>query len=395
MLKTRLTEPEIKSLCQHLQVVLTNNKSQLQKAVKQATNDTIDDFEHDFTTINEILRGTAATDFETIYKGRKPKGKTLIILSYNEPLIMCIDPLLSALIAGNELYVRPSSASSQVLKSIWEPMFKALPWLLDRLTLLNTDHENTLRRISSMQAVYFFGSQHIAQKIAVECAQHLVEFWPETEGADFAIYSDTAPMPVASFASYLIREASSHSGQMCQRLQGVFVHESYYEQLKNTLVTQLTTLSSKSFNSPNAQQNELREKYEKLVAQTHGVSYTPAKLATMPTLVSDLGPSSLLCQSAFFLPTLWVIPYSSEETLVRIVADRPIQFGCNIWTADISLTKALSLGTRLTRITVNTNHIEIRHGEGWGGSQPTSFGGNLQWSQKFSNAYGLITDSSN
>lgn len=134
----------------------------------------------------------------------------------------------------------------------------------------------------------------------------------------------------------------------------------------------------------------MRKDYDILVAKHPTATYTQGKLANMPSLVTGIQPDSPVCQNAYFLPSLWLIPYESDETLVIGIASRPIQFGLNIWTSDRLLVDSIAIHTRLTRITVNTNHIEIRKGEGWGGSQPTSFGGNMQWSHKFSNQYSVI-----
>lgn len=312
------------------------------------------------------------------------------MLSYNEPLVMCIDPIMSALIAGNEVYVRPSSVSSDVFHAIWNTALAAVPWLSDRLTIIDTDHQTTLDLIALVQAVYFFGSRHVAEKIGVECSKHLVEFWPETEGSDFAIYSDDAPLTNEEFAEYVYNEAFSHSGQMCQRIQGIFVHRSKYEPLKEALRSVINTVTPSDFNAPNTQQIKMREAYDQLMLSYPTASYFPGKQVNMPSLVTDIQPDSSICQDAFFLPTLWLIPYDSDELLVEEIARRPVQFGSNVWTTDRELIESLAKYTRLTRITLNTQHIDIRHDEGWGGSQPTSFGGSMQWSDKFSNKYNVI-----
>lgn len=390
MLKTRLTERQIAALAQQLQLALANTKDDLKISVKLATNDTLSDFNHDYQVITEMLATLKKTDFDNIYENRKPKGKVLIVLSYNEPLIMCIDPVVSALIAGNEVYVRPSSASSDTFHIIWDIIFATIPWLSERLTIIDTDHKTTMDIIPLVQAVYFFGSQHVAKKIGAECSKHLVEFWPETEGSDFAIYSDNAPLSIEEFAEYVYTEAFSHSGQMCQRLQGIFVHDSKYELLKEALQSLIGTLVPSDFNTPNVQQIKMREVYDRLISSYPTASYFPGKQANMPSLVTMIQPNSSICQDAFFLPTLWLIPYDSDELLIHEIASRPIQFGSNVWTTDQKLVESLAKHTRLTRLTVNTQHIDIRHNEGWGGSQPTSFGGSMKWSDKFSNKYNVI-----
>lgn len=390
MLKNRLTKEQITTLTQQLQSSLEDTKDDLKTYVKAATNDTLSDFNHDYQVITDTLISLSNTDFDSTYENRKPKGKILIMLSYNEPLVMCIDPIVSALIAGNEVYVRPSSVSSDVLHTIWNTAFAAIPWLSKRLTIVDTDHQTTLDLIALVKAVYFFGSQHVAEKIGAECSKYLVEFWPETEGSDFAIYSDDAPLTTEEFAEYLYAEAFSHSGQMCQRLQGIFVHDSKYEALKELLQSTVGNVSTSGFNAPNIQQIKMREMYDKLLSSHPTASYLPGKQANMPSIVTNISPDSSICQDAFFLPTLWIVPYSSNELLIDDIANRPVQFGSNVWTTDRNLVDSLAMRTCLTRITVNTHHINIRQNEGWGGSQPTSFGGNMRWSDKFSNRYTVI-----
>ena len=393
MLKNKLSRQEVALLCQYLRRTLVESKQALLTASKEATNDTNEDFEHDYSSILKVVTATETINFDMVYNNRKPKGNVLILLSYNEPLIMCIDPILTALIAGNDVYVRPSSASSSVFHTVWDGIVESLPWIAGRLHIVGGNYENALTLIPTMQAVYLFGSQHIAKSVGAECAKYLVEFWPETEGADFAVFDKSSTESPADFAALIVDQAFSHSGQMCQRPQGVFVHREHYAEVEQAITSAVHAIHRESsFPLPSIRQKQMRDNYNALVADDPSAYYTPGEYANVPSLITNIDPESPLALQAYFLPTLWLIPYDSTDEIVGIIAKRPIQFGCNLWTKDESLIEAIVSQTKLTRLTVNSRHTDIREGEGWGGSQPTSFGGNMPWSQKFSNGYTLIRD---
>ncbi len=390
MLKNKLSDDEKSSLISVLSHTISTNKTTLQKASFAATNDPPEAFRHDFRTVEKILSLKKEKYDEDKSIHRKPKGKVLLLLSYNEPLLMSVDPVFSALAAGNEVFVRASSAATEVLETIWKPAYASLPWLNERLTLLGPDHSIVTETIPHMNAVYLFGSQHVATLIASQCAKHLVEFWPETEGADFAVYTPSATITPHEFAVHLAAEAVTHSGQICQRLQGAFVHRGLLAQVYEHMITLCS--QQKNLVKPNLLQRNMRDAYDKLAESEPNLKYMQGSSANSLSIVTGITAFSPLCQQAFFLPAIWLIPYESEEELLSYIASRPIQFGCNLWTEDTKLIQGIAQHSRLTRITLNTEHTPIRNEEGWGGAQPTSFGGYMGWNDKFTNAYTIISN---
>lgn len=397
MLKNKLTYAEVRELCAALSRAVAINADKLHVACKKATNDCDDAYLHDYRTLLRNIETYMKVIDENDLICRKAKGRVLIILSYNEPLILSTDPVMLALITGNEVTVRPSSASAEVFTLIWSEAMSIVPWLKDRLTVIDSDKLTAVSLIPAMQAVYFFGSQRVAEKIAAECARHLVEFWPETEGCDFAIYTETAKIQPPKFASYVIDESFSHGGQVCQRIQGVFVHASKYSEvvksIKKEHANRLRSAQGEyQHRRPSDVQIAERSRYASLLKLEPTADYVHNGIDNMPSIITDISYQSDLCQKAFFIPTLWIIPYQSNDEIVNIMAQRPLQFGCNLWTKSDHLKRMITERTRYTRITLNTDHLRIREDEGWGGSQPTSYGGYIKWVNRFTNSFAVVTN---
>lgn len=76
--------------------------------------------------------------------------------------------------------------------------------------------------------------------------------------------------------------------------------------------------------------------------------------------------SSTLVNSAYFLPSLWLIRYKDVDELLRMINSRFFRMGMNILSDDSEVVSRLVKETNFSRYTVNTGHTECGD-EGWGG----------------------------
>jgi acyl-CoA reductase-like NAD-dependent aldehyde dehydrogenase len=91
--------------------------------------------------------------------------------------------------------------------------------------------------------------------------------------------------------------------------------------------------------------------------------------------------------NAYFLPTLWIMPYKNEQELLKIVNNRKFYLGLNIIAKDRKFINRVVENTNFSRYTINCRHIDIKSSEGWGGNWPTGYSGYKNWLYHFSNAY--------
>lgn len=354
---------------------------------QKITYDNIRDINKDVSFLKKYLRGYIKEHFEPFHpKQLKSKGKVLIMLSYNEPFIMSVVPILNALVAGNEVYVRPSTKNKKFIQAMWGTVLASKKYPLH---IIENDITSTYQLIESMNGVYFFGSEANAKKVAIKCAESLIEFHPQIETADFAVV-DTLPMSlIKPIALKILDDSFSHRGQRCQRIQGVYIKSSLLKSFKHALI-----LASES-----SQYEDITTEFG-TVEQRHAL-YTEIRKSQpkeqlqlgknkLPSIIFYPKPKSNFVNSAYFLPVFWVISYKTKAELLKLLQTRKYFLGINYWGHDDKFLKKLIAKTRHTRFTLNTNHANIRTVEGWGGASPSGYGGYQSWLEKFTNPYCII-----
>ena len=173
----------------NLQILITElrnrlevNKNSYLKMSQASTGNSNNDA---LTDLNASLSFLDNFDVENIPKKIKPKGKIFVILSFNEPLLLSIVPIVSALVVGNEVYVKPSSKNYDLFTDIWSDLIETLTLPMHIIRIPIEQIEDCVQKVN---AVYFFGSYKNAKSVYLLCAKHFVEFFPEVETADCKIY---------------------------------------------------------------------------------------------------------------------------------------------------------------------------------------------------------------
>lgn len=324
----------------------------------------------------------------------KPKGRIFIILSYNEPFILSIIPILNALVVGNEVILRPSEGNASFVKMIWQES-----GLLDKyglkLNIVSATHDEISKIIKTVKAVYFFGSFRVAQKISKICGENYVAFYPEVETADVKVFNKDE-LSIENDANLTIEESFSHSGQTCQRIQGVFVQERFYENYLKALKQKFIKFC-RSSNLQKFMADEYISARDGMIEQLYrdvekSKPDKMIKLRPVPLLIVKPDIESEFIKNAYFLPVLWIRPFHSKEDLVGLLITRKFFLGLNIQSVDNDFIEYIKDNTHFTRYTVNTTHTNIRPDEGWGGQWPSGFCGYRSWIEYFSDKYVTIEE---
>lgn len=367
----------------------------LKKINKTITQDTISSIEYDFESIKKYLVKYSENNKEIFRKKLKPKGRVFLILSYNEPLMLSIVPILNALVAGNEVVVKPSGKCISFFKKIWLDS-----GLVDKFELpikiIEKFNELEIKMvISQVDCVYFFGSFENAKKIYQTCAEFFVEFVPEVETADCKIFK--IDKLDNNFLSKDCREtilqSFTHAGQICQRISGVFVHENNFPEYQKQIEVEFDKVVKQGMEKLIAKNFAVDETYQKKVLADI-CSSCPSRVIEstkyLPKIVIKPKISSDFVKNGYFYPVLWLIPFKNFDELCYCLNNRKFYLGLNIQSDNKAFVDSLIERTKFTRYTVNTNHTDIREGEGWGGRWPSGSDGYKNWIEHFSVSYNII-----
>ena len=92
---------EVDSLCYDLVTWLNKKKSIIFKLNNECTQDTEYSIKIDFQFINQYLLSYSKNNSHFFNSQLKPKGKVILVLSFNEPLVTAIFPFLNTLVSRN------------------------------------------------------------------------------------------------------------------------------------------------------------------------------------------------------------------------------------------------------------------------------------------------------
>lgn len=385
---------KLDNLLADLSKLISDKKAELFELNKKITLDTNYWIEEDYQTVITYLENYT-NNHRPIYliDKLKPKGKILIILSYNEPFILSIIPILNALVIGNDVILKTSLETEDFAKIIWQKSGLTEKYGLKLDIVSPKTHDEISGFIKKVRAVYFFGSYKVALIFAKICGEYYVEFYPEIETADTKVFYKKIS-DINDDVSLTLKESFSHSGQTCQRIQGIFVHKNLYDEYVKILKQKFIELcqSENIYDFINDDFSSARSKLlDLLMIDIDKAKPTEVvKMKELPLLVIKPEIKSEFIKNAYFLPALWVHPFSSMEELVEILNSRKFFLGLNIQSDDKSFVEHIITETKFTRYTINTSHTNIRPQEDWGGSYPSGFSGYKRWIEHFSDSYIII-----
>lgn len=395
-----LNKSKVSQITKELCSYISENRTDLIELNRSITKDTDYAIEYDLNYVLEYLNAYEKNFVNEAHAlNNKPKGKILIILSFNEPFVMSVIPILNALYAGNSVSVRPSRKATEFFTRIWESSGIIKEQGLD-LKILSLSRDEIHTSIENYNAVYFFGGHKSAIDIAKTCSEKLVEFKPEIEAADFKIINikDIHDFEVVKDCKQTIHDSLLHSGQSCQRIQGVFVnaelYETYLETLKGTLKEMIETKEIEKYIAHDYQPTDiLLKEFEENVKESRTAQIIKTKAVHgLPYLVTGLTSADKVTKAAYFLPTLWLIPYDSIDSVIEGTETRQYRLGINVVADQENIINQIVENTKYARYTLNCEHAFVRFSEGWGGFAPTGFGGYKSWVEHFSDPYKTISN---
>ena len=381
------------SLSKKLLGVIKDKENVLKEENKHITQDSLSSIEYDLKFIRKYLADYIKNNKKILKSNLKPKGKVFLILSFNEPFILSVVPIMNALVAGNELIIKPSGKCSSFFKTIWLDLIKELELPIE---IIEKPSDTELKSIiSQVECVYFFGSYENAKKLYLTCAELFVEFIPEIETADCGVFkfNKASNNFLSKICKDTLIQSFSHVGQTCQRISGVFVHEDNFERYQKMIQIEFGRLIKNGIEKLIPNNFQINESYkERVLSDIHGSkpfeviefnNFLP-KIVVKPDILSDF------FKNGYFYPVLWLIPFKNSDELCNHLSSRKFYLGLNVLSDDKKFIDHIINGTKFTRYTINTDHVNVRINEGWGGRWPSGTGGYKNWIEHFSVSYNII-----
>lgn len=318
--------------------------------------------------------------WKAAYEEHLPLGVVGIISPWNYPFSIPMGEVLTALVAGNTVLLKPSEVTTEVNFCIQKFMDSCQ--LPDGVFQILHGGASTGAALSKLPLgrLIFTGSVNTGKKIMAAAAENLTPVSLELGGKDPAIVFEDSDLDVA--ASGVVVGGYFNNGQTCCSLERLLVHESIADLFVGKIRAKLATLRvGPSLQHSNdigpitytPQKAILKSQLDALGPAGSGL-YDGKANYLQPTLV-QAQPGSRIWDEESFGPVLVYDTFRTEEEAIRKANQTSFGLGAVIWTKDHQ--RAMRVSEKIQAGTVVINdapHTHALFSLPWGGLKNSGFG---------------------
>jgi aldehyde dehydrogenase (NAD+) len=276
---------------------------------------------------------------------RDPLGVTLVIGAWNEPFMLTLGPLVSAIAAGNTAVVKPSEVSEASAAVLAE----MIPKFLDTdavAAVTGGVPETTALLDQHWDLIFFTGSPAIGKIVHQAAAKHLTPTVLELGGKNPTIVHSSAHLKSA--ARRIAYGRFSNSGHICTAPDHVLV----WPDVKDEFVAHLKEAIHDFYGedpkkSPDYGRIINRRSFDRLAGLISngtvaaGGETDADELYIAPTVLVDVPVDSQIMQEEVFGPILPILEIDSVDAVVDWANDRPQALGLFVFSEDESVVESI------------------------------------------------------
>lgn len=317
----------------------------------------------------------------------QPYGVVGVISPWNYPLMLSMDSLIAALVAGNAVVLKPSEYTPLIGLKIGELARQA--GLPEGLVQVVTGDATTGQALiaGGIDKLVFTGSAANGRRVAALAGQHLVPVTLELGGKDAAIVLADADLDRA--AEGVLWGALLNAGQACLAIERIYVEQPVAEAFTQKLVEKAQRLRVGPASDPcndvgaittEAQLNVVQQQLQEAVQRgarvlTGGRPLPGPGRFFPPTVLTDVADDMALMRDETFGPLLPIRPVRDAEEAVRLTNASPYGLTASIWTRDIRRGQQLLTRLAVSDASINEHGASSTYAEvGWGGRKASGFG---------------------
>lgn len=252
----------------------------------------------------------------------EPYGVVLVMAPWNYPVLLCLEPLIDAVAAGNCVVLKPSAyapAVSEVLKkmlgSIYPQKYVAV--------VEGGRKANSELLEQRFDYIFFTGSVSVGRLVMEKAAQNLTPVTLELGGKSPCIVDETADIKLA--ARRIAFGKLINAGQTCVAPDYVVVQKKVEKQLIDCLGEEMRKMLGDALKNPAYPKIINQKHYDRILSLIEGetVQYggaaRPDTLQIAPSVLTGVTLASPVMKEEIFGPVLPVLTYETEEELEKII----------------------------------------------------------------------------
>lgn len=318
----------------------------------------------------------------------EPIGVVGVISPWNYPFSIPAGEVAMALICGNTVLLKPSSAAALVGAKI-EEMFAAAGLPTGVFCHLPGDTSTGQALVNSaIDKLLFTGSVDGGKAVMAACAKNLIPCVLELGGKDPMIVRADADIEQAT--SGAVWGAFTNAGQCCASVERCYVHASVFDEFVERCVHKASRLKIGNGLDPEVDIGAMTtldqiKKVESHIedAITHGarIHCGGKRIKEMlgfffpPTILTDIDHSFTCVRDETFGPLLPIMKFTDDRQAIHLANDSAYGLTASIWSKDIA--KAQKMAMEVHAGTVMINDCVFTHAlcqTPWGGHKSSGFG---------------------
>ncbi|MFC1661883.1 aldehyde dehydrogenase family protein [Gemmatimonadota bacterium] len=274
----------------------------------------------------------------------EPLGVIGVISPWNYPFLLSMNPVVTALFAGNGAVLKPSEYAPYCGLLVEELTRDAgLPDGLVQVIVGGGETGEALVR-SGVDKLFFTGGSGTGRRVLEAAAATLTPVVLELGGKDAAIVLEDADLERA--ARGIVWGAFQNAGQTCLSVERVFVMEEVYDVFLREVLAQVRELSTGTGRGvdvgPMTTPEQLLKVEELLedavgrgaVVLAGGERADPASNVLLPTVLTGLDSSARVLQEETFGPLLPITPVKDAHEAIERANETAYGLSASIWTGD-------------------------------------------------------------
>lgn len=293
----------------------------------------------------------------------EPYGVALVISPWNYPVLLSLDPLISALAAGNCCVLKPSRQAPHVAAVLAEMLGLIFPREYVAVVQGGPDIADALLA-QDFDYIFFTGSPRVGKKVMAAAAEHLTPVTLELGGKSPCIVDETTPLPLA--AKRIAFGKVTNAGQTCVAPDYLLIHHS----VRDAFVEEYKRAVADMLGDSPAENTD----YAHIISRRHfdrlcglmddatilaGGCRNEETLRIEPTLLGDVTPESACMQEEIFGPLLPMICYHDLSEVEAFILDRPKPLACYIFTNNKATEKRLLESISSGGVCVNDTLVHL------------------------------------
>jgi len=302
--------------------------------------------------------------FRKYYTEQHPFGVVAVIGPWNYPLELALSPVISALLAGNTVVLKPSEVTAATGLEV-EILISSVPELAPYVRVVHGGAEAGAAIVAAEpDLVFLTGSRETGRKVALATANSLTPYLCELGGKDAMIVLEDADVDAA--ARWGVWGAFYTAGQNCVGIERVYVVEAVYEQFLAAVDREVGKLTC-GYSSATAnlfdvgplvfdQQAEiamahLDDALAKGAVVRHGGTLDGLLMA--PTVLTNVSHDMVIMTKESFAPFMPIMKVSDEKEAIEHTNDSLYDLSASIWSADIKHAERLAHQLEVGSVCIN------------------------------------------